>query len=384
MRILLVSRSTPLHHLGGMETVAWALASEFARLGSDVSFLTTSLRERPAPFTLPFTLEVLDAPPGVYSRAWSRESRKFARTKIPGHFDVVMGVGGGAHSMLPAVRKLPGAPPVVIQSHGTPWGEIQSKLAERTPRALAGAVKNAAFLAKEWRLSLYSQIITVGPAVDAAMGRRPMAWFTRGVPRVNIENGVDERSFRFDNSLRTETRASLGIPEDAIVAVSVGRVSLQKGIQQSLEAFSRVSCSDPRWRYVVVGDGSDLPAARRLAHSLGVAEKVLFVGPQLSSAVTSYLCAGDVFLFATLRQEGLAVAPLEAAANGLVAVVSRHAVPEGVDCIAVDPYDAAAVAKAMGDGASRTLAERKSTLPAKYTLARAASRYLEVFARLQV
>jgi L-malate glycosyltransferase len=82
-------------------------------------------------------------------------------------------------------------------------------------------------------------------------------------------------------------------------------------------------------RLLMVGDGPDIPAARRVARSLGVIDDVEFVGEQ--EDVVPLLSAADVFLLPS-AQESFGLAQLEAMACEVPVVASRvGGIPEVVE-----------------------------------------------------
>src|SRR3989449_7237831 len=97
-----------------------------------------------------------------------------------------------------------------------------------------------------------------------------------------------------------------------------------------LRALPRVREAWPRVRVVVVGAGDYLADGQALAQRLGVSPHVLFVGEVPHERVSEYLAACDVFVFPTLRQEGLPFAVLEAMASEKPVLASRiGGVPSG-------------------------------------------------------
>jgi N-acetyl-alpha-D-glucosaminyl L-malate synthase BshA len=95
-----------------------------------------------------------------------------------------------------------------------------------------------------------------------------------------------------------------------------------------VEIFARVRRAVPS-RLLMVGDGPDIPAARRVARSLGIIDDVEFVGEQ--EDVVPLLSAADVFLLPS-AQESFGLAQLEAMACQLPVVASRvGGIPEVVE-----------------------------------------------------
>jgi glycosyltransferase involved in cell wall biosynthesis len=112
-----------------------------------------------------------------------------------------------------------------------------------------------------------------------------------------------------------EVRAALGLPADTPVVISVGNCHEVKNHPAILAALARVPGD---WRYLHVGEEPD-ETERRIASSFGIAERCRFLG--VRDDVAELLRAADVFVM-TSHVEGLGVAALEAAACGLVLVLS--------------------------------------------------------------
>ena len=119
---------------------------------------------------------------------------------------------------------------------------------------------------------------------------------------------------------RVRERRLLGLTEDDIVALHVGRFHRQKGQDILLEAFREARIEEPRLRLVLVGDGADLPRARAQAEKLNLEDRVLFTG-DVADPVPLY-AASDLFVFPS-RWEAFGIALLEAMAAGLPVLASR-------------------------------------------------------------
>lgn len=380
MKLLFVSRSTPFHRLGGMEILSWALAKSLVSRGHEVEFLTTGIGGfYPRGCVDGISVHALDCAGGRYSKAWWQKSQTIFLERYANSVDLVMGIGGGAHGILDARIRTKCRTPLVLQSHGTPWGEIISKLSVRSPMAWAGAVRNIPYLLRDWRLGHYSGIVSIGPAVDEALRRQPMSKLVRDTPITMIENGVHEAELRFDPAARARLRERLGISSSTGVVISLSRMILQKGLRESLSGFARLASRQSDVAYLIAGEGDAEPMLRAMAKDLNVADKVYFLGPVRRADLPMVLSAADVFLFTSLRQEGLAIAPLEAAACGLPVVLSNHLkVPELVASY-VQPTDAVAVADALSTTLHGPRLRNTSLLPRRYSLEHATSLYLEFF-----
>ncbi len=123
----------------------------------------------------------------------------------------------------------------------------------------------------------------------------------------------------------------------------------QKGHPVLIEAFATVSERIPDARLVLLGDGTELPAARRLVDELGLADRVELPGPQAD--VWPWLAKAYVFALAS-HYEPLGIAVLEAMAAGLPVVATgvdgiKELVQPGVTGELVTPGDPAAMARAL-------------------------------------
>lgn len=148
-----------------------------------------------------------------------------------------------------------------------------------------------------------------------------------GIPvdrQASIPNGIDMEVFRPPTAdERRQAREELGLDQEAVVVLYLGRLVPFKRVDLLIDAWQRVRSDQPR-ALVVVGTGSTADALRGQAAGLG--SDARFDGPTQDSS--RYLRAADVFVLPSgdhsLQQyEGLSVALLEAMAVGLVPIVTE-------------------------------------------------------------
>jgi L-malate glycosyltransferase len=111
--------------------------------------------------------------------------------------------------------------------------------------------------------------------------------------------------------LKLALRAGSGIPQDALLVVSIGRFVPVKGHGHLLEAFARLheSLHDrPLW-LALVGDGPLRESLQRQARELGIVERVMFPGWQNEPG--RYYRMADLVVFPSLEQEALGNVILE-------------------------------------------------------------------------
>jgi len=108
----------------------------------------------------------------------------------------------------------------------------------------------------------------------------------------------------------------------APVVVFLGRLRRYKGAQYAIRALPMVIASVPEARLRIVGDGPYAPALAELARSLGVSERVDFVGAVSHQAKVAELNRAQVAV-APSPKEGWGLTVIEANACGVPVVASR-------------------------------------------------------------
>lgn len=145
-----------------------------------------------------------------------------------------------------------------------------------------------------------------------------------------IRNGVPFREFAYSDERRRAARAVHGLPEEAFVFGMLGRLSAVKGMDLAIRALGRVVQQSPATPalLVIAGEGSELESLTRLASSLGLQDRVRFIGFVRDPEVV--VSAFDVILFAS-RAEGLPLGLLQGMAAGCIPIVTRiSGMPEAV------------------------------------------------------
>jgi glycosyltransferase involved in cell wall biosynthesis len=148
---------------------------------------------------------------------------------------------------------------------------------------------------------------------------------------------------------RRRVRSELGLPEDALVVGSIGRLNAQKGHTHLLDAAPEALARHPDARLLIVGDGDLMDLLREKARRLPVADRVVFAGHR--SDVPDVLAAVDVFCISSLY-EGTPLALFEAMAAGRPIVSTavdgcREVLEDGVTGLLVPPGDPPALARAL-------------------------------------
>lgn len=144
-----------------------------------------------------------------------------------------------------------------------------------------------------------------------------------GVPAASIRvvrNGVDTAGARAAAGDRAAARAEMGVPAEAVLVGTVGRLSREKNLDLFVDLAAALARESPSTRFAVVGDGPRRDALARSIRTAGLTERVALPGAR--SDVQRLLAAMDVFVL-TSDTEGLPNAVLEAMAAGLPVVATR-------------------------------------------------------------
>lgn len=132
-------------------------------------------------------------------------------------------------------------------------------------------------------------------------------------------SGVDTVRFAPNGDLRRKIRRELGIKDDTLVFIFVGRLTREKGIEELLLAFERLASENGDVFLLMVGwdEGGYGSIMNRYPH-IGKKNSCYYGS---TPAPEQVLNAGDVFVLPTYR-EGFGTSVLEAAGVGLPAVTS--------------------------------------------------------------
>lgn len=157
------------------------------------------------------------------------------------------------------------------------------------------------------------QVICVSRALLRELGEY---WYPRR-KLVAVPNGIDSDRYRPDPLQGAAQRAKWGVPPNASVFGTVGRLVIHhKGQDLAIDAFARLRAANPEhdpW-YVLIGEGPDRARLEAHAHGAGVAHRVVFAG--YTERPWEAQTGLDVFVLSS-HMEGTPLALLEAMACGI-------------------------------------------------------------------
>jgi glycosyltransferase involved in cell wall biosynthesis len=116
-------------------------------------------------------------------------------------------------------------------------------------------------------------------------------------------------------------RTEFGLPPDAFVLVTVGRLVARKNTVQLVRALAATNLAAAH--LMIIGDGPDAPEIRRAADELGIRQRVHLLGQVADARKYRALASADAFA-STSQHEGFGLVFLEAMAFGLPVVCYDH------------------------------------------------------------
>ena len=145
-------------------------------------------------------------------------------------------------------------------------------------------------------------------------------WYGMPAEKIaTIPNGVDYEHFASSTCTQEILEEIGAVSPDEVRIIFVGRLSLVKNLGFLMRAFVTIK-STVRMRLVIVGDGSEADALHGQAKSLGIADRIAFLGHK--DNIAPYLRACHIFALPS-QYETIANCLLEAMAAGLPCVALR-------------------------------------------------------------
>lgn len=220
-------------------------------------------------------------------------------------------------------------------------------------------------------LSLPGAYAKAGRSLGALRRADMAVSYSSAVDRHLALNGIERRRVvpYFPNHAPARPSARADSPR----VMFAGRVVAPKGVATLVHAAREVEA-----RFVVCGDGWQLPAMRRLARRLGVEERVEFAGWLDPEAIAREFADAALVAVPSLWPEPFGIVGIEGFAAGCAAVASRTGgigdwLDDGVSGLMVPAGDARALARALNelladpDRRRGMAAAGRATLQARFT-----------------
>jgi glycosyltransferase involved in cell wall biosynthesis len=271
-----------------------------------------------------------------------------------------------------------------------PYGNIVGALAARLAgvKAIIATRSSATALEPRWTrwlafafgiTGLFDRIVVNSKAIEDEYRRYPERYRRR---MQRIDHGFESKNSGIS---RSAARRAFALADDITLLGCVARLHPFK----NLHAAIRLLAINEHWHLALAGQGSARGRLENLAKSLGVFDRLHFMGELPPARIATFLRTLDVFVFPSLAESfGLAV--VEAAQAGVPVVANDLGVlrevlaVDGLPCAlfvdAANPqHFAAGVQKLLDDDDLRaTLTSRGAGLCGRYSLEAMVLRYVSL------
>lgn len=166
------------------------------------------------------------------------------------------------------------------------------------------------------------------------------------IDRVDLVTNAVEVDETLPSVDRKAIRQKIGVPDDAVLCVSVGRLVWAKGYEDLIDAFAVVTGQMPNVYSVILGDGELFEQLSERIRRSGLTDRVHLLGHCTHATVVDILAVSDIFVMPS-RSEGVPYALLEAGALGLPILATQCG---GIPDVLANQTDAILVP--VGDPAS--------------------------------
>lgn len=235
--------------------------------------------------------------------------------------------------LMTIASKLSNVKRIVLSCHGSAWDTPDGTFRKFVLKYIIETIQ----------VYLADSIITVCEAAQCSVGAIRIACHGNN-------SGVIYNTFPNKNYEEYDTsglRKELGISKDKIVVTSVGRVVEPKGHAYTIQAIKELN--DPRYVFVVVGDGPYLDEYRKQCKQEIDEGRVILLGQR--SDVFRILRNSDIYLFSTLN-ENHSIALLEAVNMKCCALCTNvggnpEIIEDGVSGVVVPKKDPQAIVEGL-------------------------------------
>lgn len=331
MKICMLSRSMPIHSVGGMQDHILSLCQELINLNHEVTVISTRHPkgktyeniDKIHVYYLDNTIPILE------SKSYRIESLKLLidlQNRL-GKFDIIHSQGYCGLHLLNYKKIL--SSPLIISLHGTYMDEIKTfrneVFATLNPKITFNALLRLvyySYLHFSWALPNTRKFNKI---IVTSNEQKKLVENIYAVKDNNLKvvyNGIDTNLFSSgftDSGLRIK----LGISKEQKVILAVARLVFQKGIQYIILALPDIIKHNPSIKLVIVGDGKYGKNLKQLVKRLKIDDTVIFVGAVSPELLPMYYGLCDIFVNPTIRINGYDLSILQAMASTKPVVASN-------------------------------------------------------------
>ncbi len=310
-KICLVTHFFP-PHIGGIEKVAYEQCKRLAKLGYQISVLTSKTgkqNERYAEGIKVFSYSIINIAEkfGVPYPVLSFKSYK---------------------NFTEVIRKCD-----IVHAHGHAYmsSYIACKVAEKYKKPFVLTQHNTFIDYRSW-LNIVEHVNdwTVGRLVlkgsdrVITVSRKTMEYVLKlgaDMSKTSVmHNGVDTTFFHPMN--REESRDKLGLPKNKTLILTIRRLVYKNGLDTFIEAAALLAQEFPHLLFIVIGKGPNRKLIEKRVRELRIDDNVRLAGFVPEELLPLHYNAADYFVIPSSSGEGLPLVLLEAMACGLPVIAT--------------------------------------------------------------
>jgi glycosyltransferase involved in cell wall biosynthesis len=325
-------------------------------------------------------------PPHDVSGVGEQVLQLAAGLRARGHEVEVLGRGGaGARGpkvlfpvtiLAPALRRIAGFRPDVVQLHESDGGLLAGRIAARRSRPLLVALQQVSYVEERRAvrpITAAGEVLGLPDSVELRfsrfkaplqilLGRRTaraadlvLAPSATTAAELERDYGAKDTAVlpNASGGLEAVPVPVAGVEGETPFLLFVGRLRLRKGVEVLLKALAHLRGQGRSSQLRIVGDGEHRPALERAVERFGVGDQVRFLGRRGAGEIRWLLERASALVVPSIY-EGMPLVVLEAMLAGTPVVASRVS---GIPEVVVDPEtgwlvppeDPPALARALGE-----------------------------------
>ena len=184
---------------------------------------------------------------------------------------------------------------------------------------LQTVVHNIAWKYLTWYYSHYKKVIAPSNFAKGLLEER-------GVKNIVVHpSGINFNRYDtvFNSGGNEDVRKMFKIKKDEKIIIFIGRIALEKNLEEIVEASPTLLNKIPKLKIIIVGKGPALEHYKELVKKKGMEQYFLFTGYLEDDVLIKVYSVADVFVFPSkFDTQGLAV--IEALATGVPAIVKEN------------------------------------------------------------
>lgn len=196
--------------------------------------------------------------------------------------------------------------PIVSTNHAMPENLMDNL------RLLAPVSRPINYILKAYGARFHSKADFITMPTQSAIDMFNVEKIT--TPMAAVSNGIDLSRFTVGRA-DDDVYERFDIPKDQPIISYVGRLDAEKHLPVLLRAFVRVQSVMPHVHLLIVGDGTERPVLKTMAHDLGISHSVTLTGRVSDEDLVALHKIGTVFCMPS-PAELQSIATLEAMASG--------------------------------------------------------------------